>query len=317
VQGKGDTQPQYASITRQSASLWKPFAKLLQEETGINIQLEQKGGLYLCLSESELQARQNMLIKMEQGANNGYPFSTLDLQQVREFLPEAGPDVVGATWCPEDGHLNPLLYFRAMTELFLKRGGKLFNNGNVTGIKKQGTAFSISTQKNVTINCEKVVISAGLGNKQLAPMVGLNAPVKPNRGQVLISERVRRFIHYPTGHVRQTNEGTIQIGDSKEDVGFNEGTSLEVMAQIASRARKMFPILKDIKLIRAWGALRVMTPDGYPIYEESPSHQGAYLVTCHSGVTLGAFHEGPIADWISTDQFNPAWEVFYANRFSL
>jgi glycine/D-amino acid oxidase-like deaminating enzyme len=121
-------------------------------------------------------------------------------------------------------------------------------------------------------------------------MVGLNAPVVPNRGQVLITERLMPFISYPTGHVRQTVDGTVQIGDSKEDVGFDKGTSMEVLAQIAARARKLFPILKDVKLVRAWGALRIMTPDGIPIYEESKSCPGAYLVTCHSGVTLGAFH---------------------------
>jgi glycine/D-amino acid oxidase-like deaminating enzyme len=187
----------------------------------------------------------------------------------------------------------------------------------VVSITKQATDFIVTTQDNTKFYCEKIVLTAGLGNKTLAPMVGLNAPVQPNRGQVLVSERIKHFINYPTGHVRQTGEGSIQIGDSKEDVGFNQGTTLEVMAQIASRARKMFPILKDVRLIRAWGALRVMTPDGYPIYEQSESHPGAYLVTCHSGVTLGAFHEGPLADWISNDKFNPAWEVFHANRFPL
>ncbi|MBJ7552827.1 NAD(P)/FAD-dependent oxidoreductase [Marinomonas spartinae] len=317
VQGKGDTLPQYATITRQSAKLWKPFADHLNAETGIDIQLEQKGGLYLCLSEDELQARQAMLTKIQQAAKNDYPFSTLDLAQVREFFPEAGPEVTGATWCPEDGHLNPLLYLRAMTELFLKHGGKLVHQGQVISLKQQDKDFTITTQNNTVFHCGKVILAAGLGNQRLAPMVGLNAPVQPNRGQVLVSERVRNFLHYPTGHVRQTGEGTVQIGDSKEDVGLNQGTTLETMALIASRARKMFPILKDLRLVRAWGALRVMTPDGYPIYQQSLSNPGAYLVTCHSGVTLGAFHQGPLADWIANNDFDPAWEVFNANRFTL
>ena len=89
------------------------------------------------------------------------------------------------------------------------------------------------------------------------------------------------------------------------------------MAKIAKRATRMFPLLRDVKLVRAWGALRVMTPDGYPIYQASTECPGAYLVTCHSGVTLGALHEGPIANWIASDQKDLPLEVFSAQRFAL
>lgn len=316
VQGKGDTLPAYADISRRSARLWPTLAKHLLETTGIDIQLEQNGGLYLCLSEQELEARDTMLSKMREAAGGDYPYRTLNLAEVRERIPEAGDAVVGATWCPEDGHLNPLLLLRAMTERFLALGGRISNGGRVTSIDALSPGFRVHAPDG-SWDCERVVLSAGLGNRDLAPHVGLSAPVKPNRGQVLVGERVRPFLNYPTGHVRQTGEGTIQVGDSKEDVGFDEGTTTDVMAKIAKRATRMFPLLRDVKLVRAWGALRVMTPDGYPIYQASTKCPGAYLVTCHSGVTLGALHEGPIADWIASDQTDLPLEVFSAQRFAL
>lgn len=316
VQGKGDTLPEYAQFSRLSARLWSALAARLADATGIDVELQQRGGLYLSLTEQEVDAREAMLKRMRDAAGGDYPFERLDLQQVREFLPDAGPEVAGATWCPEDGHLNPLHLMRALTELFLKQGGLLDNGGRVRKIAPQTPGFRIITPTS-TWHCAKVVLSAGLGNRDLAPMVGLRAPVFPNRGQVLIAERVRPFLHYPTGHVRQTGEGTVQIGDSKEDVGFDNGTTTEVMAQIAQRATRMFPLLRGLRMVRAWGALRVMTPDGYPVYDASSAHPGAYLVTCHSGVTLGALHEGPIADWIATDQTDLPVEVFNAQRFAV
>lgn len=316
VQGKGDTLPKYASISRMSAKLWKPLADRLFESTGMDIQLQQCGGLYICLSEKELQARHQMLLQLQRDAMGDYPFKVLNLTEAREFIPALGPEVAGATWCPEDGHLNPLLMMRAMTETFTNAGGKIRHSGKAQKITPLTQGFNVSTETESWF-CNKVVLSAGLGNKELAPMVGLYAPLTPNRGQVLISERMTPFLNYPTGHVRQTGEGTIQLGDSKEDVGFDTGTSIDVMAQIAARARKMFPLLNNVRLVRAWGALRVMTPDGYPIYEQSSQHPGAYLVTCHSGVTLGAFHEGPIANWISQNNSNVSLEEFHAKRFRL
>ncbi len=325
VQGKGDTMPEYATISRHSARLWQPLADSLRDSTGIDIQLQQKGGLFFCMTEQELQARHQMLTKMQQAAGGDYPFQTLDLKQVQALEPEAGPEVAGATLGPEDGHVNPLLFFRAMTEQFLQLGGKIVHSGKVSGIKSHHSGFMVTCHDkgfDSVWHCEKVVLAAGLGNKELAPMVGLHAPVEPNLGQVLISERIKPFLSYPTGHVRQTNEGTIQIGDSKEDVGFNTDTRIDVLAQIANRARKMYPILNKVRLVRTWGALRVMTPDGYPIYQQSSECPGAYVVTCHSGVTLGALHQGPIADWISQSTISQSTtqlplEVFNGQRFSL
>ncbi|MEV9444007.1 FAD-dependent oxidoreductase, partial [Klebsiella pneumoniae] len=92
-------------------------------------------------------------------------------------------------------------------------------------------------------------------------MVGLHAPVAPNRGQVLVTERMQPFLRHPSGHVRQTGEGVVQIGDSKEDVGFDDRTSIDQLAHIAHRARKYFPLLDGANVVRTWGALRVMTPD--------------------------------------------------------
>ncbi|AFP30829.1 NAD(P)/FAD-dependent oxidoreductase [Marinobacter sp. BSs20148] len=317
VQGKGDTLPEYAEITRLSARLWPSLAASLKHSTGVDVQLQQRGGLYLCLTEQELDARARMLEKIRAAAGGNYPYEKLDLNQVREKIPEVGDAVAGATWCPEDGHVNPLLLLRAMMERFNAQGGVMDNAGCVETIEHRSGGFRLRARSGGIWNCARIVLCAGLGNRELAPQVGLSAPLSPNRGQVLVGERVRPFLNYPTGHVRQTGEGSVQIGDSKEDVGFDSGTTTEVMAKIAHRAVKLFPLLRDVKLVRAWGALRVMTPDGYPIYQTSTTCPGAYLVTCHSGVTLAAFHEGPLADWISSDRHDSSLEVFHAERFTL
>jgi glycine/D-amino acid oxidase-like deaminating enzyme len=156
-----------------------------------------------------------------------------------------------------------------------------------------------------------------LGNRALAPQVGLNAPVAPNRGQVLVSERVAPFLHYPTLNVRQTDEGTVQFGDSKEEVGFDDFTTTPVLADIARRGVRAFPFLKDVRLVRMWAALRVYSPDGFPIYDESARCPGAFVVTCHSGVTLAEAHATRIAPWIAGAPIPDELPAFSGDRFSL
>jgi glycine/D-amino acid oxidase-like deaminating enzyme len=78
---------------------------------------------------------------------------------------------------------------------------------------------------------------------------------------------------------------------------------------------RIFPHLERVRLNRAWGALRVMTPDGVPVYHRSAEHPGAYAISCHSGVTLAALHAGEIADWICNGSGADMVAPFSAQRF--
>lgn len=317
VQGKGDTCPDYARLTRLSAQLWPELAAQLAEDTGIDVELRQHGGLFICLEPAELQQRADMLAHLQQEFDGDYPYEVLNADLARAKEPALGPDIAGATWSPMDGHINPLRLLNALHQAFAVRGGVLSNDQPVQHIRPAPDgSFEIVLQDGC-LKTGKVVLAAGLGNKVLAPPLGLHAPVEPNRGQVLVTERLKPFIHYPTGHVRQTGEGTVQLGDSKEDVGLDTGTTAEEIGKIAARAIRMYPVLEKVRLIRAWGALRVMTPDGYPIYQQSAQYPGAYVVTCHSGVTLGAVHAGPLVDWLLDQDTEISLEAFSADRFPL
>jgi glycine/D-amino acid oxidase-like deaminating enzyme len=58
-----------------------------------------------------------------------------------------------------------------------------------------------------------------------------------------------------------------------------------------------------------------MTPDGFPIYEESKSHPGAFVATCHSGVTLAAAHAKLLAPLIAGAGLTDDFTAFSAQRF--
>jgi glycine/D-amino acid oxidase-like deaminating enzyme len=147
-------------------------------------------------------------------------------------------------------------------------------------------------------------------------MVGLDAPVRPQRGQILVSERLDPFLAIACHTVRQTADGTVLMGDSKEDVGFDAGTTRAVGSAIARRAVRMFPRLASARVVRQWGALRVLSPDGLPIYQESPTAPGAFVVTCHSGVTLAAAHALEVAPALLAGDLARDYAAFTADRFA-
>ena len=124
VQGKGDGLLDYAVWTRRSAAAWPALARALEAETGIDVRLSQPGGLYVCLDAAELSARAAMLEDMRSRLGGDYPFRVLDRAGVAELVPEIGPDVAGATFGPEDGHVDPLRLLQALHAAFAGRGGQ-------------------------------------------------------------------------------------------------------------------------------------------------------------------------------------------------
>ncbi len=314
VQGKGYGLPEYARWSMGSARLWPQFAAALLNATGVDVQLKQPGGFHFLHSEEELEDRSTQFGALRDALGGEYPFEILDHATLKTWLPAIGPQVLGASYTPMDGHTNPLKLLRALYDASLKLGVECVRNQQVQRIVTNQAGFEIQGLGQ-SWQSAKVVLAAGLGNATLAPQLGLHAPVRPNRGQVLIGDRAAPFLPYPTTYVRQTDEGTIQLGDSMEDVGYDDTTSTSVLGSIARRAVRSFPVLAGLKLVRAWSALRVMSPDGFPIYQESPTSPGAFVVTCHSGVTLAAAHALRIAPWIAgapaPDQIN----VFAGERF--
>lgn len=315
VQGKGDDFPPYADWSRGSTDLWPGFAQRLSEELGLDIGYRKPGGLHLCLSEEELEERGRLLAGLRtQAGPRGYEYEVLARAAVKDMMPQIGEAVVGASYCPYDGHVNPLYLLRALHKGFLARRGCYRPSCRVEKIDKDGDGFCVSAGGRA-FRSAKVVLAAGLGSRGLGHDIGLDVPVAPLKGQILVTERTGITFDRPTTFVRQTEEGSIMLGDSHEDVGFEISSTTDVIGDIARRAIHAFPFLERLRVVRGWAALRIMTPDGFPVYDESQSHRGAYSISCHSGVTLAAQHALTLAPLIAQGGFNEALGVFSAERF--
>jgi glycine/D-amino acid oxidase-like deaminating enzyme len=205
---------------------------------------------------------------------------------------------------------------RALHEGFARHGGRYLANSAVDGIDTGGAGFRLSTRSG-PFEAERIVIAAGLATTELARMVGLHAPVRPVHGQLMITERFPRRLEIPTNIVRQVGDGGFQIGYSNEDLAYSTETRPSLMRDIAHNAVRAFPFLADLRVLRTWGALRIMTPDGFPIYAESAAHPGAFVMTCHSGVTLGAVHAYRGASWIAEGALSEQARPFAAERFDV
>ncbi len=316
VQSKGMKQPRYARWSQESAAIWADFAHELGSNTGKAVPLEQRGGYDLHFSEESLQETVAKYEVLKEQLGGDYPYEVLGHNALRKEEPHIGPKVVGAILHYQDGHANPLKLLAALADDVRRMGGQVLNGKTVTDVTKPDS-FRVTCSDGTVLQAAKVILSAGLGAAVLGPKLGFKAPIRPQRGQVLITEKMPKLINRPSLIARQVDEGGIQIGATNEEVGTDDRVTQSGLSGLAADAIAAYPALAKAQLVRSWGALRVLSPDGLPIYQESAELPGAYLVTCHSGITLAAAHARLLPEWLEGTEAAPDLEVFSEDRFAV
>ncbi|KRE14511.1 FAD-dependent oxidoreductase [Bosea sp. Root483D1] len=315
LQGKGVGKPAYMHWSLRAGRLWKNLAEELGAATGLDIGWRPAGGLHFCFSEAELEKRRDILARTH--ADGGeISMQFLDRTALRDLVPGIGPDVAGASFSPEDSHVSPLYLLRALQRALQDGGGSYRPGTTVTDIRPEASGFAVATPAG-PVRGRRIVLAAGLGSARLAPQLGLSMPVEPERGQIVVTERVRPCFPYAANCLRQTAEGSFLFGSSHEEVGFDEGTQVATAADLCATALRVLPGLDSAGVVRFWGSLRVMTPDGLPIYEESSRYPGAFAATCHSGVTLASVHAFDIGPAVAAGTLPAAVASFGSGRFDV
>ena len=301
----------YLGLTLRSIRRYPDFARELRDLTGLDIEYARPGGLSYSLSEADLAARAAFIA--EQSRTRGFAAEMLDARALHDLEPLAGPAVAGGSFCPLDGHANPLALARALHAGIARLGGVIHRRREVTAIEALGGGGWVVGSAEGPLAAPVLVLAAGVGIERLARLVGLNLPVRPQRGQILVSEPLPPVLRHPSVPARQTRSGNLLLGATHEEVGFDAASTAEGIRQVAASAQRYFPFVARVALVRAWGALRPLSPDGLPILEQPAGWPGIFVVTSHSGITLCPAVGQAGAEWVSAGHrpsFLPAFDRF-------
>ncbi len=318
---KGDGNRPYARFSEKAVRSFAGFARGVEEESGIDVELRLGAGLVLSLGEQELAARTLAVEKMHREAEidgEKHPSQMLDRKEVLELVGKAvlGEEVSGGSFSSIDGDVNPLLLLRAMRKVFVKKGGDFFQGCTVDCIVRRGDSYHLDTSQG-DIEAGKIVMAAGLGNISLFSKLKKKIPLLPQKGQLLVTERVKPFLSFPFGSIRQTCCGSVMIGYTQENTGFDTNTTVPAAAQLAKRAIQIFPALQHIRVVRSWASLRILTEDGLPLYDQVEGYPNCYILATHSCVTLASLHSTLLPPWILGSERPAEIESFNLERFNV
>lgn len=314
AQSKGANSREYAVWTRRSISLWNEFEDEIESLCGVKTHYKRDAvGLHFCLGEAEFEKRSRIINAVAAHHLPGDDTRMIDRNEALSYFPGLGDRVTGASCSSLDGACQPLALLHGLSLGAQKLGAKLMTNAPVQDISSDDSHYRVTTKLG-RARAPKILIAAGLGTNAIARQFGFPDIVHPQKGQILVTERTPPMLPVTTTSMRQTWDGTILIGDTKEEGDHEDTSNSKGIMTLASRAVSVLPAIANLRIVRSWAALRVLTPDGIPVYDESPTHQGVYVATTHSGVTLAPVHKGPLAQWILNGEMSPELRAFTSKR---
>lgn len=274
-------------LAAESICLWEKLAGELEYE---ELEFVQEGYLMLAYSNSQAeQLKKNVKMQNDLGIEDSV---FLSREEVGEVFPGLNLNhLIGASFNPRDGHVNPFHATRAYARAAQKKGVELELFSRVISLKElKGEGFEVRTAKEERIRARKVVNAAGPWGKELATFLGIDIPLYPERHQIMVTEpaeiiRKTMVISFEHGtYFKQTPRGNflIGLGDPSEVKEFNQSSTWQFLESASSMVVLQLPFLKDLRIIRQWAGLYDITPDHQAIIGETEK-EGFYLNLGWSG----------------------------------
>ncbi len=266
----------------------------LHEELGMDVEYVRQGNLRLCTSNEELET---MRQAVETQKAVGLELEMLDRKQVLDINPYVGEKVIGASYCPTDGHANPFLVTYAFYLKAKSLGARFHTHEEAGEVRLQrGRVTAVITDKNV-FETDLVVNAAGIAGRKVANMVGLDFPMRPLYSEALITEPFPPLFSQMIGHAkglfygRQTVHGPFFWGGfvGTEQFIHREGKPLfhYIGPAISDLVIDFFPVLKQLHVLRTWSGLIAQMSDAIPVLGLAEEVPGFVLATGFSGHGFG------------------------------
>ena len=301
AQGKGSTGKSMGGVRAQFStpvsirmSLYSiPFYASFEERLGHPADYRPQGYLFCATSEKHLAyLRANQEKQIALGLKNVRMVSAEEIR--RQFPRLRADDIVGGSFCPTDGFVDPYSAMIGFMTWAADHGAKLWKNTRVTDIRRDAQGIAAVETSRGTVATRAVVNAAGPWAAEVAAMAGVDLPVEPLRRMLVPTEPFDQFPHtspmiidMSNGfHFRPEALGFLLAwNDPEEKPGFKTDFDPAFIEKILTRAADRVPVFENLAVNpkRAWAGLYEMTPDHHPILGPAPGVPGLFLANGFSG----------------------------------
>ena len=285
------------TLALRSRDLWFE----MQADVGDFFELEAKGGVVVARGDNS-----ELLKLAEHQRAHGVDARVVNGAELRDLEPFLDPSFSSGVFYPQDAQCQPMLAAAHVIRTVVARGGAFVSNAKVTKVLVQDKKIRGVETTQGEFLAPILVNATGTWAGEIAKMAGSQLPIAPRRGFILVTEPTKKYVFhkvYDSDYVANvassdadlqtstvvegTRSGTILIGASRERVGFDGTMNVEILRRLAAQATSLFPVLRDVQLLRAYRGFRPYAPDHLPVVGEDSLVKGLWHSAGHEGAGIG------------------------------
>jgi hydrogen cyanide synthase HcnC len=273
----------------RSNACFPDLARALYAEGGVDIEYAQGAGLLFVVYHKEQWA---FVEKVRHALPPGTALDRLNPAEVAKIEPRLTRDLLGGVLLSGEHQVNPMLLAEGFKRAALRQSVAFRHETRATALRRRGDRVVGVEVGSEFLPCGTVVNACGAWAARLAATAGLDLPVVPVRGQIVLTETLPRILNTcittADCYLAQKAHGEVLIGSTTEQAGFDVSVTLLALASLCRSAARAIPFLHQVHVKRTWAGLRPGTPDELPILGSTPGLEGYCNAT-------GGFRTGIVA----------------------
>ena len=305
-QVEADAADDFFELACRSRDLYPAFAAALREETGIDVELDTTGTLYLALTEHD---HEEIDKRYDWQTRAGLAVERLSGAEARALEPCISESTLGALLFPKDMQVENRRLVTALANSVRKLGVTILTQTSVDSLILEGNrVHSVQTARGA-INCRTAVIAAGSWSSfiKIAPPSPLPA-IEPVRGQMVCLEArpqlTRHVLYSPRGYLVPRQDGRLLAGSTSEHAGFAKCVTAGGIARILRNALDISSGIADLPVVDTWAGLRPHARGDLPVLGPCGEIDGLFCATGHyrNGILLAPLTGELISEAIVSSQ---------------
>ncbi len=317
-----------ADLLLASWSIYPALVPELEQASGVHLAYEQSGSLRVARNPKNID---NLRKRITAWQPLGLKMQWLTGDEARQREALLAPDISAAIYAPEEAQVKAPHVVKAFARAATNLGAKLCAHHNVIGMDfHRNKVTRVCTDQGLEIACEHVIVATGAWTRNLERLLDISLPVEPQRGQILTLKQpssppsppsppppLKHIIFGEAIYLAPKNNGTIVVGATKEEVGFEKHLTAGGIGWLLSTAVRLLPGLEGAAIDQMWAGLRPKTPDNLPILGNAPSLENVILAVGHGsiGIMLSAITGKSIAELVTTGHVPEIIAPFSVERF--
>jgi len=317
-QAEANARDEFFELACRSRDVYPEFAAVLGEETGIDVELDSTGTLYVAFSDRDLVEIEK---RYEWQSKAGLAVEKLTPAQARELEPCIAESLRGALRFPRDIQVENRRLLTALANSVAKLGVAISAETNVESLAiERGRVAGVHTSRGF-VNCNTVIVAAGTWSSAIQNAA--TPPITPIRGQMICFDAkpqlTRHVIYSPRGYLVPRHDGRLLAGSTSENAGFTKQVTAGGVSHILANAHEISPRVSNLPIVDTWAGLRPRAADGLPVLGPCDEITGLFYATGHyrNGILLAPVTGELIAEAVVGGRVSPLLAAFSPNRFNL